>query len=148
MADDLAINISNSSSLAWTRNNWVCGAGKDPKVNWTDEVTQTPEQTLDPVTGQTTAAADTEHLGSIVEDDLYMTLGYVSTSGDEFALSITRRFHMLGIGKGDQWQTWENGAWTPWTENTSVRTWTFADCTVTATPHLSNDAASVDIYIQ
>ncbi len=149
MADDLSITVTNESlSRSWTRKWWDCGAGESPKTNWTDQVTQTPLDTLQAMNGQARAAADTEHLGSLLQDDLYMLLGYVSDNGETFAVQIQRRFHMIGIGRGDQWRTSDDGVtWTPWTENTETKTWQFADCKVVATPTLSNEAASVDIVI-
>ena len=147
---DLYIEVTNTSSDVWTipTGMWVCGAGDDPHVNWTDRVTEAPSPSLSGQYSQTVASAETEHLGSIVDDALYMTLGYKSeTTSDTFALSIMRRFHMIGIGKGDVWRTWENNEWSAWTENTGPKTWQFNTYTVTATPVLSNSSASVQVVI-
>jgi hypothetical protein len=144
---DISITVTNVSHDAWTRNNWVCGAGEDPNVNWTDQVSDTPGETLMPLSGRTTAAASTEHLGVIAQDALYMTLGYASPSGDEFAVSVMRRFHLFAIGAGDEWQTWD-GSWSDWNEDTSQKVWNFANYTVTATPTLTNETGAIDIVIK
>lgn len=146
---DLAISVSNNTQDTWNRTMWDCGAGDDKSVNWTDKVTDTPSDTLAGLFSTTQAAADTEHLGSLVQDALFMTLGYQSAqTNDVFAVSIMRRFHMIGLGKGDVWRTYDGGVWSSWTENTSEKTWTFNTYTVVATPTLSDDAASVSITIR
>lgn len=144
---DISIAVTNYSKLSWTRNNWVCGAGEDPNVNWTDQVSQTPSETLMALDGRTQAAGSTEHLGWIAQDALYMTLGYVSSAGDKFAVSVMRRFHLFSVGPGDQWRTYDNGSWSGWTENTSPKTWTFATCKVVATPVLTNETGAIDVVI-
>jgi hypothetical protein len=147
LMSDISIAVTNYSKLSWTRNNWVCGAGDDPTVNWTDQVSQTPSETLVPLDGRTQAAASTEHLGFVVQDALYMTLGYVSSVGDEFAVSVVRRFHVFTVGPGDQWQTYDHGSWSRLTENALPKTWTFANCQVLAKPVLTNETGAVDVMI-
>ena len=142
----LSVTITNLSAVQWERNNWHVGAGSEEGVNWTDEVTQVPVQTLVPRDGASEAAASTEHLAWLVQDALWMTLGYGSSEGD-FAVSTQQLFHMFGIGKQCQWQVWKGTQWGDWTTDALPYEWTFAGTLVRAVPTLSDSAASVNIVI-
>lgn len=145
MEDGLQIAVHNYSSIRWTRNIWTVGAGTNEGVNWTDEVTQTPLETIEPHNGGTTAAAGTAHLGFLVKDGLWIRLGYTSDQGS-FAVEVKQFFHLFGIGGQDQWRYLDKD-WSSRTTDTSPHKWTFATCTVLATPKLSDSSGLIDILI-
>lgn len=143
----LTITVLNLSSLSWDRNIWQVGAGKDDGVNWTDEVTQVPVQTVEPHDGAATAAASTEHLGWLVQDALWIALGYQSSDGT-FAVCLQQLFHMFGIGKQCEWQVLDNGSWSSSTTDATPHRWAFGTTLVTANPTLSDSGATVNIMIK
>jgi hypothetical protein len=150
----LEIDVHNYSRLPWTRNVWQVGAGSSKIENWPDEVTLTPSDTLMPTVGVTTAAANSEHLAAIVEDALWMQLGYASDEGS-FAVEVLQYFHLVSIGGSDKWSHWDGLTWNAatgsnWsepTDDTSSYTWTFGTVRVVATPELSDTAGSVRVDI-
>jgi len=142
----LQIDVKNFSKLQFNRNNWHVGAGQSEGLNWTDELTATPTETLQAHIGATQAAAHTEHLSTIVEDALYLILGYGNAEGS-FAVKVQQLFHMFGQGPQTQWSRWDK-SWNSDNTDTTVYTWTFPSTVVTATPVLSNDGGSVSILIK
>ena len=145
MEDGLQISIHNYSSKAWTRYIWGVGAGTNVGVNWTDEVSQTPMETLQANNGATTAAASTTHLGFLVKDGLWMNVGY-ECEDDSFAVEVKQFFHLFGIGGQDQWR-YADPEWGSYTTDTTPHKWTFKTCTVLATPKLTNSSGFVDVLI-
>lgn len=143
--DGLQISITNFSKLPWQRNNWGVGAGQSDSVNWADEVTQTPAESLKAMNGATVAAANSAHLAFIAKDALFMRLGYGSSDGN-FAVELQQLFHLFGIGPQTQWLYWDNG-WTHRTTDTTPHTWTFGSTEVLAIPSLSDSGGSIDITI-
>ncbi|WP_402465987.1 hypothetical protein [Isoptericola aurantiacus] len=142
----LTVSIENFSNLAWARNNWHVGAGKSDDVNWTDEVTQVPAEHIEAHDGATTAAASSEHLSWLVEDALWITVGYGSSEGD-FAVNLEQYFHLFGIGGQCGWDVWEGSSWRGSTTRAEPYTWHFASCRVLAVPTLSDSGASVNVTI-
>jgi hypothetical protein len=143
----LTISITNYSSVEWQQNNWGIGAGNTNGINWTDQLTQTPTQTMRANGGGTTAAAQTEHLSWLVQDALWMRLGYGSAEGN-FAVELRQYFHLIGISCQDQWLYWDDTkGWNSSTADTTPYTWKFKSCLVVATPTLSSSDGSVSITI-
>ena len=132
---DWNITVVNLSSLAWDRDIWQVGAGESDKVNWTDEVTAVPAQTLAAHDGAATAAASTEHMGWFAQDALWMSLTYTSAAGS-FGVSVQQKFHMFGIGGQCLWQVWTGSDWGNWSTDASPYTWTFATAVVNSVPTL------------
>lgn len=145
MDEGLQISIHNYSSLRWSRNTWAVGAGKSEGANWTDEITQTPLETLDPHNGGTSAGAATVHLGFLAKDALWIRLGYTSGDGT-FTVELRQSFHLFGFGGQDQWCYWDQ-EWHSVTTDTTPHKWTFATCQVLATPKLSDSTGMIDILI-
>ena len=142
----LEIDVNNFSKHQWSRNNWHIGAGQEEGINWTDQLTSTPSETLVPKIGATTAAAHTEHMSVIVEDALYLILGYGCAEGS-FAVKVQQMFHMFGIGKQAEWSRWDK-SWNSDSTDTGKYVWTFASTIVEATPSLSSDNGTVKIIIK
>jgi hypothetical protein len=147
--DGLTITVTNYSDLSWTRSRWKVGAGQSDEVNWTDEVTQVPLEHLEAHDGQAVAAAHSEHMTVIVQDALWMELGYKSEAG-EFAVRLQQLFHMFGIGPQDQWSYMDpsTGAWAESNTDTTPRSWNIGKCTIIATPVLENAGGSIDVLIK
>lgn len=143
--EGIEITVLNLSKLEWRRNNWGVGAGSSEKVNWTDEVTQTPSEVLKAHNYATTAAASSVHLSGVVKDALFVRLGYGSTEGS-FAVLAQQLFHLFGIGPQAQWMHWDK-EWSNGTPDTTPYTWHFSSCKVVATPTLSDTSASIAIVI-
>jgi hypothetical protein len=144
--EGLEIRILNSSRHVWQRNVWAVGAGSRERVNWSDEVTKTPAETLVAHNSGTEAAAMSVHASFIVKDALYMQLGYSSESMS-FAVQLQQLFHLFGIGPQSQWSYHDSGAWSASTADTSPHTWTFDDCRITASPALSDSAGFIQVII-
>ena len=144
--EGLQIDVKNFSKIEWSRNNWHVGAGVTEGLNWTDELSATPSETIMSKIGATTAAAASVHLDWIVKDALWMVLGYGSGEGS-FAVMIQQLFHMFGQGPQCQWQHWDK-TWSDRTTDTSQYVWTFNSTIVTATPTLTNSGGSVLIVIK
>jgi hypothetical protein len=143
--DGLQISVQNFSSLRWHRNIWAVGAGRTEEVNWTDEITQTPLEALDKHNGSATGAASTVHLSGLVEDALWMRLGYASDEGN-LAVEVRQFFHLFGIGGQDKWLYWDQG-WSEPTSDTAVHKWTFKTVQAVATPALSDATGAVTVVI-
>lgn len=144
--EGLQIDVKNFSKIEWSRNNWHVGAGVTEGINWTDELTSTPSETLIANIGATTAAASTAHLSWIVKDALWMVLGYGSSEGS-FAVMEQQLFHMFGMGPQCQWQHWDK-EWSERTTDTAKHVWHFATTIVEATPNLSDTGGSISIIIK
>jgi|GEM_PF-2338326 len=142
----LQITITNYSSLTWAQTQWRCVTGTTNSLGYNDEITQTPSPTIQANDGQTTAAANQISLESITQDALNMTLSY-SAGNDAFGIYITQHFQEFSIGTGDTWAYLKNGTWTNAGQDGTPITWTFADCTVVATPTLAHQSASVSVLI-
>ncbi len=145
MPEGLTISITNVSKQVWSRNNWHVGAGQTEGVNWTDELTATPSDSLRAKIGATTATIVSTHLTWIVKDALWVILGYGCSEGS-FAVQLQQYFHMFGQGPQCGWRHWDNN-WSDATTDTSPYTWTFASTKVVATPTLSNDGGTCSIII-
>jgi hypothetical protein len=141
----LTITILNMGSTVWTRNVWEVGAGEENKLNWTDEITSTPSTTLES-RGSTQASAESEHMTPIVEDNLWMWVGYTSDAGS-FSIALTQQFHMFGIGKQCQWCVPTSDGSFHWTSDTDPVAIQLNGTTVTATPSLSSSDGTISVDI-
>jgi len=146
MAEGLTISVTNVSKLVWNRNNWHVGAGQVEGINWTDELTATPSEALQPRIAATTASIVSTHLTFIVKDALWIILGYGSTDGS-FAVKLQQYFHLFTKGPQCGWCRFDNG-WSTITSDTSPYTWNFGSTVVVATPTLSTEGGSVAIIIK
>lgn len=145
MDEGLQISVHNYSGIKWTRNVWTVGAGSAEEVNWTDEITQTPLETLEPHNGGATGAAKSVHLTFVARDALFVRLGYQSDQGS-FAVEVKQVFHLFGFGGQAVWR-YSDKDWSQRNSDTTPHKWTFASTQVLATPKLSADAGSIDVLI-
>jgi hypothetical protein len=141
----LLITYTNDSSFEWGRNNWYVGAGESQTLNWADEITEQPKEKLLSHLDSTSAAAESAQFTSIVEDALWMNLGYGSGQGN-IAVGLQQYFHAAGYGPQASWRYWDNGAWHEIKEATTYK-WTFEKTWALATPTLSDTDASVTVVI-
>lgn len=145
----LQVTITNYSDTAWSRYLWQVGAGQENTPGPYDEISQVPAETLEANVGLTIAAANSEQMTFIVEDDLWMIVGYQSSAGT-FAVKLYQWFHMFGIGAQDSWSWLDNATqkWNDPTHDASPQTWIVGKYQVLATPTLTSSSASVSIVVR
>jgi hypothetical protein len=142
----LTINYENRSGLVWVRDNWHIGAGESSELNWADELTNQPKDKLEPKLDSTSAAAHSAQFSSMVEDALWMILGFGSPQQGSIAIRVQQNMHVAGYGAQATWQLWDNGWQDKGTDATPYK-WTFASTWAIATPTLSNEDAGVAVAI-
>jgi hypothetical protein len=143
----LSIEYHNFSSFEWVRDNWHIGAGNSEGVNWSDELTEQPKEKLSSHLDSTNAAANSAQFSSLVEDALWMVLGFGTPTQGSVAVALQQYMHVLGYGPQATWSIWDKGAWHDQGDDASAYTWTFEKCWALATPKLSNEGASIVINI-
>lgn len=143
----LSIKYTNDSSKEWVRDNWHIGAGESEELNWADELTDQPKDKLAPHLDSTSASAHSAQFSSLIEDALWMILGFGNPGQGSVAVRLQQSTQVLGFGAQATWQLWDHGAWKDQGTDATPYKWTFASTWALATPTLSNEGASVDIVI-
>lgn len=151
--DGLTITVNNLTQHVWQRSLWSVGAGTEPGLNWTDEITSVPSLTLEVGDGASTASAVQAHLGWLARDAMYIGVGYkcadLGHDLAEFGVMIRQNFALLTVGWQSEWtHNPGNGYWTPYTTDASKFTWNFEDgSNALAQPTLGNGFGTISIQI-
>lgn len=143
----LTITITNYSKYALQRKTWTCAAGESGSKGTFDELAETPSETLEANCGMTTAEADTYLFNWMVQDCLYLRVGY-EANNESFTVEIRNRFQLFGIGKGVAWSYAKNGEWKDMGGDSSTVTLTLNAIIVELTPNLSRQSGSISVVIK
>jgi hypothetical protein len=150
----LKLEISNFSSAAWTRTDWICAAGSSGSEGAFDKVINTPATSLEANDGQTTAEAESEYFTWLVQDCLYIQVAYGNVNAHpgvrrfQFAVKVSNSFQMFGIGSGTEWAYSKNGKWTSMGSDSTPVTLDLDLFEVLMTPTLQSQDGSVEVIIK